>query len=406
VNREEIRSQFPELNRKVHDHPLSYFDSGATTLKPEPVIKGLNQFYGEDYATIHRGAYLLSEKATKAYEDVRAKVAGLIRAPKSSQIIFTSGTTDAINLVANTYGQAFIKSGQVILVSALEHHSNIVPWQMLCERVGSVLKVIPMNDDGVLNQEAYEKLLKENEVALVAFNHVSNALGTINPVVEMTALAHEHGAKVLVDGAQSIAHCPVDVQNWDLDFFAFSSHKVYGPTGCGVLYGKEELLKSMPPWKGGGDMIYSVSFEKSVYADPPARFEAGTPPIAEVIGLGIAIDWLLSIGLEKIEALEQEVQSYALERLPEVKGLRLIGKASKRAGAISFLLDEAHPHDIATLVDSKGVAIRAGHHCAQPVMTRLGIPATARASLGVYNNNADVDRLVDALHHVNKIFGV
>jgi len=405
LKREDIRSEFPELNRRVHDHPLSYFDSGATTLKPKAVCDGLRQFYEEDYATIHRGAYLLSEKATQSYEAVRGKVAGLIGASKSTEIIFTSGTTDSINLVANTYGSSSIKSGQVILVSAMEHHSNIVPWQMLCERVGSVLKVIPMDDDGVLDQDAYQKLLIDNEVALVAFNHVSNALGTINPVVPMVALAHEHGAKVLVDGAQSVAHCSVDVKGWDVDFFAFSSHKLYGPTGCGVLYGKEDLLSSMPPWKGGGDMIYSVSFEKTSYAEPPARFEAGTPPIAEVIGLGIAIDWLLSIGLKEVEALEGEVQKYALEKLMEVKGLRLIGKAPKRAGAISFLLDEAHPHDIATLVDSKGVAIRAGHHCAQPVMTRLGIPATARASLGVYNNKEDVDRLVEALHYVNKIFG-
>lgn len=402
---ETIRSEFPELSRKVHDQNLIYFDSGATTLKPAAVSDGLKKFYGEDYATIHRGAYLLSEKATQAYEGVRSKVAKLLGASHDSQIIITSGTTDSINLVANTYGTAFIKTGQVVLVSALEHHSNIVPWQMLCQRNDCVLKVIPMDDDGVLDQDAYDTLLKENDVALVAFNHVSNALGTINPVASMTEKAHAHGAKVMVDGAQSTAHCVVDVTAWDIDFYAFSAHKVYGPTGCGVLYGKKELLSAMPPWKGGGDMIHSVAFDETTYAEPPARFEAGTPPIAEVIGMGLAIDWLLSVGLENVEAHEQEIQSYALSRLPEVKGLKLIGNAPHRAGAISFLLDEAHPHDIATLVDSKGVAIRAGHHCAQPVMTRLQIPATARASLGVYNNEEDVDRLVDALHHVNKIFG-
>lgn len=400
---EDIRAQFPELQREIKGRTMAYLDSGATTLKPRAVLDVMSQFYGQDYATIHRGAYLLSEKATKAYEDVRLKVKSLIGANKKSEIIFTSGTTESINLVANTFGEAFLKSGDVVLLSAMEHHSNIVPWQMLKARRGIEIKVIPMSDEGVMDLEAYEALLKEG-AALVCFNHVSNALGTINPVAQMVSMAKAAGARTLVDGAQSIAHVPVDVSAWDCDFFAFSGHKLYGPTGVGVLYGKLDLLKEMPPWIGGGDMIHSVSFEETTYAAPPARFEAGTPPIAEVIGMGAAIDWIQGFGLEALEKMEKSVQDYALEVLANVEGLRFIGRAPQRAGAISFMLEKAHPHDIATIVDGHGVCIRAGHHCAQPVMTRFGIPATARASLGAYTTKADIDRLVEALNTVNEIF--
>ena len=404
LNIDSIRAQFPELQREFRGKPLAYLDSAATTLKPQCVISALHKFYSEEYATIHRGAYLLSEKATKAYEDVRGKVKKFIGASRCEEIIFTRGTTEAINLVANTYGQANIGAGEVILVSAMEHHSNIVPWQMLCERKGCVLKVIPMDDRGVLDFDAYEQLLKNNKVALVCFNHVSNALGTINPVVKMVAMARQAGAKTLVDGAQSTAHLKVDVGAWGCDFFAFSGHKIYAPTGVGVLYGRHELLKAMPPWQGGGDMIHSVSFAKTTYAEPPARFEAGTPAIAEVIGMGVAVDWLLGLGLDRVDEAEHRMLTYALKKLGEVEGLRFIGTAPERAGAISFFLEKAHPHDIATIVDGHGVAIRAGHHCAQPVMDRMGVPATARASLGIYTLPSDIDQLVQALHQVNEIF--
>jgi cysteine desulfurase / selenocysteine lyase len=401
---ENIRAQFPELQQDFRGRPLAYLDSAATTLKPQCVISALQKFYSQEYATIHRGAYLLSEKATKAYEDVRGKVKKFIGAQRNEEIIFTRGTTEAINLVANSYGQTFIGAGEVVLVSAMEHHSNIVPWQMLCERKGCELKVIPMDDRGVLDLQAYEQLLKTNKVALVCFNHVSNALGTINPVARMIQMAKNAGAKTLVDGAQSTAHLKVDVGAWGCDFFAFSGHKIYAPTGVGVLYGRHELLKAMPPWQGGGDMIHSVSFTKTTYAEPPARFEAGTPAIAEVIGMGVAIDWLLELGLDNINAAEHEMQRYALKKLAEVEGIKFIGTSPERAGAISFFLEKAHPHDIATIVDGHGVAIRAGHHCAQPVMDRMGVPATARASLGIYTLPKDIDQLVQALHQVNEIF--
>jgi cysteine desulfurase/selenocysteine lyase len=399
----DIRKDFPQLQQISRGKPITYLDSAATTLKPAAVLETLSSFYGDEYATIHRGAYLFSEKATERYERVRKKIAALIGSKKSSEIIFTAGTTESINLVANTYGLSELKKDDLILISAMEHHSNIVPWQMLRDRIGVKIEVIPMDDRGVLDQENYDELLKKSP-KLVCFNHVSNALGTINPVKDMVAKAKAVGAVTLVDGAQSIAHVPVDVLDWDCDFFVFSGHKLYGPTGVGVLYGKLELLKAMPPWQGGGDMIHSVSFEETTYAAPPARFEAGTPPIAEVIGLGAAIDWIQSYGLENLEAAELEIQDYALAKLEEIDGLRLIGTSPKRAGAISFMLAEAHPHDIATIVDGFGISLRAGHHCAQPVMTRFGIPATARASLGAYTTCEDIDRLVEALNHVNEIF--
>lgn len=398
-----IRSQFPQLNREIKGKPYTYFDSAATTLKPQAVIDRLHTFYQEDYATIHRGAYHLSEKATSDFEAVRPKVQSFINGASENEVIFTRGTTESINLVAQTYGRASVPSGGTILVSAMEHHSNIVPWQLLSDQTGAQVKVIPMDDRGVLDLQALDDLLKAG-ANLVCFNHVSNALGTVNPVAEICAMAREAGAVTVVDGAQSAAHLDVDVQSWGCDFFAFSGHKIYGPTGVGVLYGRLPLLQEMPPWQGGGDMIFSVSFEGTTYAEPPAKFEAGTPAIAEVIGLGAAIDWIAGVGKPTIQEVEDRVQAYALEQLSQVPQLKLVGQAPQRAGAISFTLEEIHPHDMATLLDGKGVAIRAGHHCAQPVMDRMGVSATARASIGCYNNNEDVDRLVQALMVTIELF--
>jgi len=398
-----ILANFPQLTQKVHGKRLVYLDNGATTLKPNEVIDCLHHFYRDAYATVHRGAYLISEQATQSFEAVRAKVAKFINAPSPNDIIYTRGTTESINLVAQTWGRQNLKLGDEILISAMEHHSNIVPWQMVCEQTGCNYRVMPMNERGELILEDIEHLLNE-KTKLIVFNHISNALGTINPVKTLVAMARKVGAKILLDGAQSIAHLPIDVQDLDVDFFAFSSHKLYGPSGVGVLYGRTELLKTMPPWQGGGDMIHHVSFKGTTYAEPPSRFEAGTPAIAEVIAMGAAIDYLKSLGMDKIAAHEHELLSYALEALPKVKGLKLIGTANHRAGAISFILENIHPHDIATIVDGEGVAIRAGHHCAQPVMEHFKVAATARASLGIYNTKADIDVLVSALNIVNDIF--
>lgn len=399
----EVRSEFPVLSKKVHGKPLIYLDNAATTQKPLAVLDCLKNFYEDAYATVHRGAYLLSEQATELYEGVRPKVAKFIGAAQAKEIIFTKGTTEAINLVAATYGRTFIQAGDEILISAMEHHSNIVPWQILCEEKGAVLKVIPMDDRGQLDLDAYETLLNE-KTKFVSFNYVSNALGTINPAKWMCEKAKAIGAVVLVDGAQSTGHMPIDVQDLSCDFYALSSHKIYGPSSVGVLYGRYELLKSMPPYQGGGDMIHSVSFEKTEYASPPARFEAGTPAIAEIIGMGAAIDYLSELGMASIAEYEHELLEYGEAALKEVEGLTLIGQAGERAGVLSFVLEKAHPHDIATIVDGEGVSIRAGHHCAQPVMTRFNIPATARASIGIYNTRSDIDQLVAALNKVNKIF--
>lgn len=404
MNAESIRAQFPQLQREIKGHPYSYLDSGATTLKPKFVLDKLNAFYGDDYATIHRGAYQLSEKATQEYEDVRGKVVRLIGASRAEEIVFTAGTTESLNLVANTFGESHVSVGDVVLVSAMEHHSNIVPWQMLAERRGGQVVKIPMDDRGVLDMQAYADLLDRLPVKMVCVNHVSNALGTINPVDMIVSMAKKEGVATVVDGAQSVSHMPVDVVALGCDFFVFSGHKLYGPTGVGVLYGRYDLLEKMPPWQGGGDMIERVSFEKTTFACPPARFEAGTPAIAEVIGMGAAIDWLLEIGLDKIYTMESELLEYALIKLSEIPGLRLIGEAPKRAGLLSFVLDVAHAHDIATIVDGEGVAVRAGHHCAQPVMDQMGVPATTRASLGIYNNREDIDRLSAALLTVRDIF--
>ena len=406
------RSDFPLLARRDasergdpgDDGGLAYLDSGASTQKPAVVIDAVADFYRTGYANIHRGAYALSADATNAYEATRAKLAKLIHADGPDEIVFLRGTTEAINLVAQAWGRTFVKPGQQILISAMEHHANIVPWQMLCEQVGARLAVIPMDDAGVLDLDACERLLKRQQTALVAVAHISNALGTINPVAELARLARGHEARVLIDGAQAIAHAPLDVQALDADFYAFSGHKMYGPTGIGALYAKRDILAAMPPWQGGGDMIRSVSFEGTTYADPPARFEAGTPDIAGAVGLGAAVDYLQGAGLERIGEHEHALSQYMHQRLAEVPRLRLIGNAPDKAGIASFVLDGVHAHDVATVLDFHGVAVRAGHHCAEPVLRRFGLPATVRASLGIYNDADDIDALIAGLSKAVEMF--
>lgn len=401
---ERVRRDFPILSRSVRGKPLVYLDNAATSQKPQVVIDAITRYYTEENANIHRGVHLLSEKATAAYEGARDKIRRWINAGSTRETIFVRGTTEAINLVAWSFGSRFVGAGDEIIVSGLEHHSNIVPWQMLCERSGARLRVIPINDAGELRLDEYEKLLSPR-VKLVAVNHVSNALGTINPVTEIVRLAHQAGAKVLVDGAQAAPHLRVDVRALDCDFYALSGHKLFGPTGSGILYGKAELLDAMPPYQGGGDMIRSVTFEKSTYADLPAKFEAGTPDIGCGIGLGAAIDYLESIDFDAAAAWEADLLAYATERIGAVPGVKLIGTAAHKASVVSFLLDNIHPHDIGTILDSEGIAIRTGHHCAQPVMERFGIPATARASLAFYNTPAEIDVLIHGLAKVRELFG-
>lgn len=399
-----LRRDFPILQRQVHDKPLVYLDNAATTMKPIHVTEAIKRFYENDYANIHRGVHLLSQIATDAYECARCKVRRFIGAANDREIVFTRGATEAINLVAATYGRQNVGPGDEIVISAMEHHSNIVPWQMLCEERGARLRVIPMNDAGVLDQDAYAALLNER-TRIVAIVHVSNALGTVTPIRSIVDQAHKHGVPVLVDGAQAVPHLPVRVQESDVDFYVFSAHKLYGPTGVGVLYGKEALLKKMPPYQGGGDMIESVSFEKTTYNELPYKFEAGTPNIAGVVGLGAAIDYLNQIGLQNIAGYEQDLLSYATQQLAHIPELRMIGTALCRASLISFVLEGVHPHDIGTILDGEGVAIRTGHHCAQPVMDRMGVPATARASFAFYNTRAEVDVLVAAIRRVLEVFG-
>jgi cysteine desulfurase/selenocysteine lyase len=406
----DIKKDFPVLNRQFGGLPLHYLDSAATTQKPLPVIEAMNTFYMESYGTVRRGVYRLSEKATAAYEGTRKKVAALINAGSEREIIYTSGTTQSINLVAYSYGRKFLKPGDEIILSEIEHHANIVPWQLVREMTGAVIKVIPVDDTGTLRLDEYGKLLSER-TRIVAVNHISNALGTINPVKEIIRLAHAvpagkdgRGAVVLVDGAQSIAHMAVDVRDLDADFYAFSGHKMFGPTGIGILYGKLALLESMPPYQGGGDMIMRVTFEKTTFQAPPHRFEAGTPAIAEVVGLGAAVDYLKKVGLGAISAHEHALLEYGTAALKDVPGLRLIGTAAGKGAILSFTLEGVHPHDIGTLLDEDGIAIRAGHHCAQPTMDRFGVPATARASLGPYNDASDLDALVKGLKRIGEMF--
>ncbi len=402
-NAAKLRRDFPILREKVHGKPLVYLDNAATTQKPLAVIEALDKYYREYNANIHRGLHLLSEKATEAYESSREKVRRFLNAADAREILFTRGATEGINLVAQSWGRQNVGAGDEVLVTGMEHHSNIVPWQMLCGEKGAKLKVVPLNDRGELDLEALPGLLTPR-TKLLALTHVSNALGTVNPVAQIVKLAHAKGAKVLLDGAQAVPHLTVDVQALDCDFYVFSGHKIYGPTGIGVLYGKYALLDAMPPWQGGGDMISSVTFEKTTYKKPPHKFEAGTPDIAGVIGLGAALDYVGAIGLGAIASHEADLLAYGTKRLLEVPGLRLLGTSAHKAGVLSFTLGEIHPHDIGTLLDRQGVAIRAGHHCAQPVMDRFGVPATARASLALYNTRSEIDVLVKALGKVLEVF--
>jgi cysteine desulfurase / selenocysteine lyase len=399
---EKRRRDFPILEQRVHGKPLVYLDNAATTQKPLKVIESLSRYYRELNANIHRGVHTLSQKATEEYEAARRRIQRFIHAQDSREIVFVRGTTEAINLVAQSYGRARFKPGDEILISAMEHHSNIVPWQLLAQQTGAVLKVIPINDAGELILEAYERLLGPR-TRLVSVVHISNALGTINPIRAIMERAHALGVPVLIDGAQAVAHIPVDVQALDCDFYAFSGHKLFGPTGIGVLYGKAELLEAMPPYQGGGDMIKRVSFDKTIYNDLPYKFEAGTPHIAGSIGLGAAIDYVDEVDLEAISRHEQALLAYATERALAVPGVRLIGTAREKASILSFVMDGIHPHDLGTVLDHEGIAIRTGHHCAMPVMDYFQVPATARASFAFYNTQAEVDRLIEALAQARRI---
>ena len=398
-----VRKDFPVLEREVHGKPLAYLDNAATSQKPRVVIDALIHYYSSYNANIHRGVHSLSEEATVAYEAARDKVRDFIRAPSSEEIVFTRGTTEAINLVAQSYLRPRIREGDEILISQMEHHSNIVPWQLVREQTGAVLKVAPINERGEIELEQFSNLLGPR-TRFVALAHVSNALGTINMVQEMVRLARMRGVPVLLDGAQAVPHLPVDVQELGCDFYAFSGHKMYAPTGIGALYGRRELLEEMEPYQGGGEMILSVTFEKTTYNRVPYKFEAGTPNIAGAIGLGTAIDYLLGLDLQAVRAHEDELLEYATKEVSKIPSVRLIGTAASKTGVLSFLLGEIHAHDVGTVLDQEGIAVRTGHHCAQPVMDRFGVTATARASFAVYNTTEEVDRLVEGLHRTLEIF--
>lgn len=399
-----VRRDFPILDQAIHGRPLVYLDNAATAQKPRAVLEAMDHYYRESNANVHRGVHTLSERATALYEGGRDRARAFLNARAREEIIFVRGTTEAINLVAQSYARPRLQPGDEILITHLEHHSNTVPWQMVCEQTGATLKVVPITPDGALDLEAFERLLGPR-TRIFAVAHVSNALGTVNPIAELTARARAAGAMVLIDGAQGVPHRAVDVQALDCDFYAFSAHKLYGPTGIGVLYGRRELLEAMPPWQGGGDMIRTVRFEGSTWNDLPYKFEAGTPAIAEAVGLGAALDYVDRIGLDAIARHEAALLHYALERLREIDGLRFIGSAPQRASVVSFVIEGVHPHDLGTILDHAGVAIRAGHHCAMPVMDFYGVPATARASLACYNTTADIDALVAALQGARDLFG-
>lgn len=396
------RRDFPMLTKSMHGKPLIYLDSAATALKPNIVIDAMDDYYRNHYGTVHRAVYELAMQATLEYQEVRKKIATFLNAELPEEVIYTRGTTEAINMVAYSFGKAFVKPGDEILISQMEHHSNIVPWQILCEDRGAILKVAPINDHGELLVDAFSGLLS-SKTKLVAIAHVSNSLGTINPIKQIVSLAHNVGAKVLVDGAQAAPHLAVDVRDLDVDFYVFSGHKVYGPTGIGILYGKASLLNEMPPYQGGGDMIEKVTFAKTTYNVLPMKFEAGTPMIAEVIGLGAAIDYISAIGMDDIRACEHDLLVYATEHMQKIDGIRIIGSAKEKGGIISFVINGTHPLDLGTMLDLKGIAIRTGHHCAQPVMQRFGVPATARVSFGLYNTKQEVDTFVAALADVTKL---
>jgi cysteine desulfurase / selenocysteine lyase len=399
-----VREDFPILKQKIHGKPLVYFDNGATSQKPQAVIDALARYYSAENSNIHRGVHALSEQATTEYEAARGKLRTFINAPSDKEIVLVRGTTEAINLVAQSYGRTFLKAGDEIVVSAMEHHSNIVPWQMVCAQVGARLRVVPINHDGEIVMEEYRRLLSER-TKFVAVTHVSNALGTVVPVKEMIALAHERDVPVLLDGAQAVPHLPVDVRDLDCDFYAFSGHKMFGPTGVGVLYGRAELLEKMPPYQGGGDMISLVTFEKTHYNVLPYKFEAGTPNIAGVIGLGAAVDYLQGLNWSQVVTHEHELLRYATEALAEIQPVKIIGTAKEKAGVLSFVIDHVHAHDVGTILDQEGVAVRAGHHCAMPVMQRFGVPATTRASFAFYNTVEEIDVMVKAVRRVLKVFG-
>jgi cysteine desulfurase/selenocysteine lyase len=399
-----VREDFPILKEKVHGKPLVYLDNAATSQKPRSVIEAEQRFYLSECSNVHRGVHLLSERATQAYEAARVKVQRFLNAGDAREIIFVRGTTEAINLVASSYGRKYVQAGDEVVITAMEHHSNIVPWQILCEEKGAKLRVAPINDDGELIFEEFEKLLT-SRTRLVAVVHISNALGTINPVQRIIEAAHRRNIPVLLDGAQAAAHLKVDVRELDCDFYTLSGHKLYGPTGIGVLYGKARLLEAMPPYQGGGDMISSVSFEKTTYNVIPAKFEAGTPNIAGTIGLGAAIDYVNQIGFENLAPYEHELLEYATEALARIPGVRLIGTAKEKAAVLSFVMDGLHPHDVGTVLDQEGIAVRTGHHCAQPLMDRFGVPATTRASLAFYNSFEEVDALVKGIQKVKEILG-
>ena len=396
VDFSKVRKDFPMLAKEMHGHPLVYFDTAATAQKPNAVIDAEHNFYCNHYGTVHRAIYDLSMEATAHYQAARVKIKEFINAEKEPQVIFTRGTTESINLVASSFSRAFLKEGDEILIAQSEHHSNIVPWQFACKMTGATIQVIPIDDTGTLDTEALKELISE-KTKMVAVAHISNSLGTINPIKEICKIAHKAGAKVLVDGAQGTPHLPVDVQELDCDFYAFSGHKTYGPTGIGVLYGKEELLEAMPPYMGGGDMIEQVSFEKSTFAPLPLKFESGTPSIVQAVGLGAAIDYLQNIGMENVSALEQEFLDYATPKLEQIDGLTIVGTAKEKGAILSFTVEGLHPLDLGTLLNLKGIAVRTGHHCAQPTMHRFNVPATTRASLAMYNTFQEIDYFVDAL---------
>ncbi len=403
LNPGRIRRDFPILSRKVHGKPLAYLDNAATSQKPQQVIDAVSRYYSRTNANIQRGVHLLSVRATDAYEATRERVQKFVNATRAEEIVFVRSTTEAINLVAQTAGRSLLNPGDEVIVSQMEHHSNIVPWQMLCQQKGARLRVIPVSGRGELFLDEYEKLLNPR-TRIVAVTHVSNVLGTVNPVRKMVEMAHGHGALVLLDGAQAVPHLKVDVQELDCDFYCFSGHKIYGPTGIGILYGKWNHLESMPPYQGGGEMIRSVSFEKTTYNEPPHKFEGGTPNIAGGVALAAALDYLENLGLDRVAAYENELLEYATARLSQVPGLRLIGTAPAKAAVLSFVLDEVHPHDMGTILDLEGVAIRTGHHCAQPLMDYYGLPATARASLAFYNTREEIDALCRGLEKVIEVF--
>ena len=403
IDVKKVRADFPVLHQTVNGKPLVYLDNASTSQKPQAVIDSLVQYYSADNSNVHRGVHTLSQRATDHYEEARTKVRNFLNAESDHEIIYVRGTTEGINLVAHSFGRQNIGEGDEIIVTAMEHHSNIVPWQILCQEKGAYLKVIPINDHGELLMDEYEKLLSPR-TKLVSIVHQSNALGTINPAKEIIDMAHSRGVPVLLDGAQSVQHLPIDVRGLGCDFFAFSGHKLYGPTGIGVLYGRAELLDSMPPYQGGGEMIKSVTFEKTIYNDLPHKFEAGTPDIAGAIGLGAAIDYVSNLGMGNIQAYEHELLEYGTECLSSIEGLSIIGTAKEKGAVLSFVMEGIHPHDIGTILDMEGIAVRTGHHCAQPVMDRFEIPATARASLGLYNTKEEIDALVKGIDRAIEVF--